>query len=213
MSEMWLDFEELTPTERYKLLTATVTPRPIALVSSLGPDGVLNAAPFSFFNVFAEDPALLMIGLNKRSDGAVKHTAENILQRREFVVNLIDEAIAEAMARCAAELPQGVSELSFAGLTSAEPNWIKTPRIAEAPFSFECRLHQHIKVSEERDLILGVILGMSARDGLIDTETLRLVPSRFHPVGRLYANHYSRQRDRFDLDVPKVAPADGVVKP
>ena len=206
---MHLDLSNVAPIERYKLLTATVTPRPIALVSSLDSDGVVNAAPFSFFNVFAEEPALLMLGFDKRkSDGGTKHTVDNILTRNDFVVNLVDEAIAEPMARCAAELPRGVSELPFAGLTTAPSIKVETPRIAEAPFSLECRVYQRIRVSEKRDLLLGEIVCLVARDGLIDPETLKIEASLFRPVGRLYANQYARQNDRFALDAPSFKTLD-----
>src|ERR1700730_5778126 len=82
--------------DRYKILTAFVLPRPIAWVTTLGPTGVVNAAPFSFFNVFAEDPPLVMFAVNKRPDGRLKDTWLNIQRTGEFVVNLIDEPLARA---------------------------------------------------------------------------------------------------------------------
>lgn len=206
---MDLNFETLPRAARYKLLTASIVPRPIALVSTLGPDGLANAAPFSFFNVFSDEPPLIMLGIDKRADGQTKHTAENIRARGEFVVNLVDEAIAGPMVRCAAELPREVSELPFAGLATAPSRMIETPRIAEAPFSFECRTYQVMTVSEARDLILGEIVSMTARDGLVDPETLRVDYGQYRPVGRLYANRYAHQDDRFEMDVPSVEPAAG----
>jgi flavin reductase (DIM6/NTAB) family NADH-FMN oxidoreductase RutF len=91
------NFAELQPTQRYKLLCGLVVPRPIALVTSISPDGVVNAAPFSFFNVFSENPALLVLGLQHNEDGSAKDTTRNIHLSGEFVVNLVDEGMADAM--------------------------------------------------------------------------------------------------------------------
>ena len=107
---MKIDFQEISPRERYKLLSSTVIPRPIALVSTRGIDGVDNAAPYSFFNVFSEDPPILILGLQNKDDGAPKDTARNILDTSEFVVNLIDRKMAEAMNNCAVDFPPEISE-------------------------------------------------------------------------------------------------------
>jgi flavin reductase (DIM6/NTAB) family NADH-FMN oxidoreductase RutF len=108
------NFAELQPTQRYKLLCGLVVPRPIALVTSTSPDGVVNAAPFSFFNVFSEHPALLVLGLQHNEDGSPKDTTRNIHLTGEFVVNLVDEGIAEAMNLTATDFPPGGGEPSGA---------------------------------------------------------------------------------------------------
>src|SRR5260370_13600474 len=96
---------DVNPRDRYKILTAFVLPRPIAWVTTLGPTGVVNAAPFSFFNVFAEDPPLCMFAVNKRPDGRLKDTCLNIERTREFVVNLTDEPLAPAMPHSSGHFP------------------------------------------------------------------------------------------------------------
>ncbi|QPC43584.1 flavin reductase family protein [Kaustia mangrovi] len=202
---MFLDFRALRPRERYKLMTATVVPRPIAFVSTRSAGGHGNAAPFSFFNVFSEDPPLLVLGLEGRRDGGLKHTTENILRTGEFAVNLVDEALAEAMSVCAADWPGEVDEIEASGLTAAQAVEIDAPRIAEAPVSFECRRHVTLEFSARRHLVVGEILAMHARDGLIDPDTLRLDWAAYAPVGRLYANRYIRTHDVFTLDVPEPA--------
>ncbi len=111
------DFATLSAQDRYKLLCSLVVPRPIALVTTVGPGGVVNAAPFSFFNVFAEDPALVVLGLQARPDGSLKDTAAHIRVTGAFVVNLVDEALAERMNICAVDFPADTSELDAAGLT------------------------------------------------------------------------------------------------
>src|SRR6188768_4009920 len=95
------DFTTLPAQDRYKLLCALVVPRPIALVTTLGPDGIVNAAPFSFFNVFAEEPPLVVLGLQERPGGGLKDTSAHIRDRGAFVVNLVDEAIGAQMNQCA----------------------------------------------------------------------------------------------------------------
>ena len=95
---MHIDFSTLTPYQRYKLMASLIVPRPIALVTTLGANGVVNAAPFSMFNMVGEDPPLVMLSVNHHNgQGRLKDTAANILRQREFVVHLCDEAVAEAM--------------------------------------------------------------------------------------------------------------------
>ena len=101
------DFTTLPAQDRYKLLCALVVPRPIALVTTLGPGGIVNAAPFSFFNVFAEDPPLVVLGLQSRPDGSLKDTSAHIRDTSSFTVNLVDEALAERMNICAVDFPPG----------------------------------------------------------------------------------------------------------
>lgn len=197
---MLFDFATATPDQRYKLLVGLVTPRPIALVSTRGRDGVVNAAPFSFFNVFSEDPAVVALGIDGREDGSgPKDTARNIRETSCFVVNLVDEAIAEAMNLCATELPPDVSELTYAGLTAAPCAVIDQPRLAEAPVSLECRLMQIVVLPGGRDLVLGTVVALHARDGILDAR-LNVDPARYKPVGRLYGPWYARQDDRFRLE-------------
>jgi flavin reductase (DIM6/NTAB) family NADH-FMN oxidoreductase RutF len=187
----------------YPLLASLVTPRPIALVTTLGPDGVVNAAPFSFFNVFGAEPPYCAFAPSDRDDGSPKDTARNIRLNHEFVVNLVDETIAEAMNRCAASLPYGVSELASAGLTPAPSSVVKVPRLAEAPASLECTEHSTLHIGDNR-LVIGLIHRLHAREGLIDPGTLRVNLDQLHTIGRLASPHwYCRTRDRFELIRPE----------
>jgi len=192
------DFSELGALRRYKLLVALVTPRPIAFVSTRGRDGVDNAAPFSFFNVMGEDPPIVVVSMDRRGDGTRKDSARNILDTGEFVVNLVDEPLLERMHRCSIEFGPEVSEFAEVGLTAAPARRVAAPRIAEAPVSMECRFHTRVPF-DTRDLIVGVIVWLHVRDGIVDPATLRVVPD-YAPVGRLYANMYTRTRDRLALD-------------
>jgi len=135
---MELDLENEYSDRAYPLLASLVTPRPIALVTTLSAAGRVNAAPFSFFNVLGANPPICAFAPGDRDDGAPKDTALNVRATHEFVVNLVDEAMAEAMNQCAASLPFGENELVRAGLTAAPCIAVKPPRIAESPASLEC---------------------------------------------------------------------------
>ena len=196
---MEVSVDDLPIPERYKLLTGLVFPRPIALVSTWSANGVANCAPYSYFNAMCEDPMLVVLSFSERSDGKPKHSLANLLRTGEFVVNLVDEQIANGMHLSSAEVPEEVSEFEQAGFTPAPCRMVSHPRILEAPASFECRVFQRIEVGAVRDLILGEVVHVHARDGLIDPLTKRVSEARYQPVGRLYGVRYCTTRQRFDL--------------
>ncbi|MBI3376267.1 MAG: flavin reductase family protein [Betaproteobacteria bacterium] len=196
---MELELAALPPLERYKLLIGLVIPRPIAWISTRSANGVANCAPFSFFNVFSEDPPLCVIGINPRSDGTLKHTLKNIRRTGEFVVNLVDEATANAMHISSYEFTEEESEFEKTGLTTAPAALVSHPRIAEAAASLECRVFRRIEVSATRELVLGEILLVHAREGIIDAQTKRISEQHYRPIGRLFANRYCTTRQRFNL--------------
>jgi len=199
---MELDLEGKHARRAYPLLTALVTPRPIAWVTTVGADGTVNAAPFSFFNVLGASPPIVGICPGDRTDGTPKDTARNIRLQHEFVVNLVDEATAEAMNLTSAELPYGVSELLAANLTATPSSAVKPPRIAEAPASLECVEWGTLQIGRNR-LVIGLVKRLHVRDSLIDAETLRIHSDRYLPIGRMASpSSYCRTRDRFDMDRP-----------
>jgi flavin reductase (DIM6/NTAB) family NADH-FMN oxidoreductase RutF len=202
---MDLELAKLPPLERYKLLIGLVIPRPIAWISTWSANGVANCAPFSFFNVFSEDPPLCVIGINPRKDGAMKHSLKNIRRTREFVVNLVDEATANAMHVSSYEFPEDVSEFEKAGLTTMPAKTVQQPRIAEAAACLECRVERILEISATRELVLGEIQLVHAREGIIDPQTKRISEERYRPIGRLFADRYCTTRQRFNLpgDLPK----------
>jgi flavin reductase (DIM6/NTAB) family NADH-FMN oxidoreductase RutF len=182
--------------DRYKILTAFVLPRPIAWVTSMGQGGVVNAAPFSFFNVFAEDPPLIMFAINKRPDGRLKDTWLNIQRTGEFVVNLTDEPLAQAMHDSSGDFPPNVGEPDYLGLKLAPSVDVKPPRLADAPWSMECRTWQVINIKDDRQLVIGEGLRFHIRDELWDAKAMRVHMERYHPVGRMFADRYCRTDDR-----------------
>lgn len=201
---MQLNLSEITPLERYKILTGLVIPRPIAWISTLSENGVANCAPFSFFNALCEDPPLCFASLNARTDGKMKHTLKNILRTSEFVVNLVDEQTANAMHISSYELPEEESEFEKTGVTPAACSIVGHPRIAEAAASFECKLWKRLDLGPDRVIVFGEIVLVHAREGLIDPATKRINEAEFQPIGRLYANRYCTTRERFELpgDLP-----------
>src|SRR5580704_16617411 len=150
---MELDLETQFADRAYPILASLVTPRPIAFVTTISPDGGINAAPFSFFNLLGADPPILAFAPGDRDDGTPKDTARNIRLTHEFVVNLVDEAIAEAMNKCAASLPYGENELVAAGLHSAPSTVVKPPRIIESPASMECQEWGTLQIGDNRVVI------------------------------------------------------------
>ena len=196
---MDLELARLTAHERYKLLIGLVIPRPIAWISTWSENGVANCAPFSFFNVFSEDPPLCVIGINPRSDGKLKHSLKNIRRTGEFVVNLVDEACANAMHVSSREYPEDVSEFEEARLTPAPALIVKHPRIAEAAACFECRVEQLLEISGTRVLVLGEMLLVHAREGVIEPHSKRVSEEHYRPIGRLFADRYCTTRQRFNL--------------
>ncbi len=196
---MDLEFAALPLQERYKLLASLVIPRPIAWISTVNAAGVNNCAPYSFFNAFAEDPPLCMISFGPRQDGLAKHTLKNIQDTGEFVVNLVDEATANAMHISAEEIPEEESEFDKTGLTPVPALRVRHPRIAEAPVSFECRVYKTLEITATRIFIFGEIILLHARDGIVDPLTKRVDEAHYQPIGRLYANRYCTTRQRFVL--------------
>jgi flavin reductase (DIM6/NTAB) family NADH-FMN oxidoreductase RutF len=199
---MELDLEGRHADRAYATLTSLVTPRPIAWVTTVDLEGVVNAAPFSFFNVLGAYPPIVGICPGDREDGSPKDTARNVRLTHQFVVNLVDEGVAEAMSRTAASLPPGVSELAGSGVTTIPSSVVRPPRIAEAPASLECVEWGTLQIGDNR-LIVGLVKRLHVRDELFDEETMRVRRELFHPVGRMGGpNAYCRTGDRFEMVRP-----------
>ena len=199
---MELDLEGKHADRAYAILASLVTPRPIAWVTSLSPDGVVNAAPFSFFNALGADPPIIGFCPGDRDDGTPKDTARNIRLSHEFVVNLVDESVAEAMNRTAASLPYGVSEIEQAGLTTTPSSIVKPPRITESPASLECTEWGTLQIGGNR-LIIGLVKRVHVREELFDPQTQRIRTEKLQVIGRMASPHwYCRTRDRFEMIRP-----------
>ncbi len=198
------DFSSLSARDRYKLLIGTVIPRPIAFVTTVDENGAVNAAPFSFFNCLSADPPIVAIGVENHPDMRFKDTGRNIRMTEEFTVNIVDDAMVEAMNVCAVPFPPGVDELAKAGLTAVKGAHVGCVRIAEAPASLECRRYMTIEVGKSREIVLGLVLGCFIREGAVNRVTKHVDQRKMDAIGRLGGHGYSRIRDQFDLPTMSV---------
>jgi flavin reductase (DIM6/NTAB) family NADH-FMN oxidoreductase RutF len=199
---MDFDLSQTSQRETYNLLIGLVTPRPIALITSLDLEGRVNAAPFSAYNYLGTDPAIVAIGVGNRPAPAVigKDTAQNIRNIREFVINVVNEEIATAMNICAIDFPPGVSELQKAGLTATASAAVKVPRIAEAPAALECRELTTLEIGRSR-VILGTVVHIYIRDEFVDSRGPYIRAEALHSVGRMNGlGNYVRTRDMFQME-------------
>lgn len=205
---MLFDFAEMPAQERYKLLIATITPRPIAWVVSQDATGVTNAAPFSFFNAVAGNPPTIGIGIGSHEPGRPRDTRVNIKATGQFVVNLVSEENAEAMNITAIEFPHGVDELKEAKLTTLPSTRVKPPRIAESPVAMECELIQIVELGPETGLVLGRVVAMHIHDDMIlDPKKHYIDTPKLKLIGRMHAaDWYARTSDLFKM--PRIPVAE-----
>lgn len=207
----------LTTRQKYWLITGSVGPRPIALVTTLGKSGVCNAAPYSAFNYMGEDPPLFAIAVDHYGDeshrpGEIKDTLRNILDRQEFVVNMVDETIVERAVKCGSDLPAEMSEAQAVGLSLTPSQSVAVPRVTEAPIAWECRLYKVLEFSAQRSIVFGEIVSMHIRDEFFDNEKLRIRVDRFDSVGRLGGPNYCRTSERMRIQVPTYLPSVGMAR-
>ena len=185
-----------------RVLTGVIVPRPIAFVSSVSTEGIVNLAPFSFFNAMAYDPATIVLGISRSAGWKEKDTLANIEATGEFVVNVVVDDIAEAMNSTAAEFPTDVDEFEVGGLTEAPSEMVRAPRVAESPVNMECRLNQVVAVGDgtKHAIVIGEIVLMHIRDDIINGH--RINHQRLKPVGRLAGNMYCTTHDVYELVRP-----------
>ncbi|MFH1497225.1 MAG: flavin reductase family protein [Verrucomicrobiota bacterium] len=201
---MLIDFASLEPKHAYARMVSLIIPRPIAWVSTISADGRTNLAPFSFFNgVTSNPPTLMFVPVNDRH-GNKKDTVRNIEAVPEFVVHIVNGALAEKMNACAALLPYGESEFDAFDIASTPSDRVRAPRVADAPVAFECRLHSRLDVGEgplAGNIIVGQILCAHVRDDVLDDAGL-VDPLKLDPVARLGGESYSRLGELFAIKRP-----------
>jgi flavin reductase (DIM6/NTAB) family NADH-FMN oxidoreductase RutF len=205
MSHRHFDLATLSARDCYKLLIGTVIPRPIAFVTTVDAKGSANAAPFSFFNCLSADPAIVAIGVENNDDMSFKDTAWNVRVTEEFTVNIVDDALLQAMNVCAIPFPPGTDEIKLAGLTPIAGTHVRCPRLAEAPAALECRRYLTLEVGRSREIILGQVLGVFVREDAVDPQTKYVDQRKMDAVGRLGGDGYARTRDQFHLRTLRLA--------
>ena len=193
---MHIDPSTNAPIDNYKLLTNLVVPRPIAWVTSQSAQGVINLAPFSFFNAVGSNPLFVLISVGQNDNGSMKDTARNISATREFVVNMVTEDMLAAMNISAADFPPDTSELAAAGLHTAASMRVNVPRVAQSQASMECKLHS-AQALGAYTLFIGEVVMFHVADHLVGE---RMHIDGFAPIGRLGSpSYYCRTDDRFSL--------------
>ncbi len=202
---MQFDLEKAPASVTYRLLIGLVTPRPIALITSMNEAGRLNAAPFSAYNYFCTDPPIVGIGVTDRpgEEFVPKDTARNIRRTGEFVVNVVTEDIAEKMNICATDFPAEMSEVEIAGFTTTPSQKVRPPRLAEAHAALECREYTTMEIGRSR-IILGRVVAIYVDDRYVDPAGPYIRAEELHSVGRMNGlGNYVRTRDAF-ITIPRI---------
>jgi len=206
---MQFDMRALPMVTRYKIVNSTITPRPIAWVTTRSEAGVVNAAPYSFFNCVGTEPPLVTLGLLKDpATRSLKNTAANIIATGEFVVNLVCEDDAERMNQCSVDAPADVSEIDYAGIETAPSVLVAPPLIASSPVSFECRKVAALDIGALQTVVIGEILMAHVRDEFItDPDRVYFDTPAMKLIGRTHGSGwYVRNSDSFQMDRPGYDP-------
>lgn len=200
---MIVDPAQTAPGNIYKLLIGSITPRPIAFVSTVNKDGVNNLAPYSFFTGVSANPPVIGFSPMINMEGRLRDSRLNSEAYKEFVVNVVSEDIAAKMNATAVDVPPEVDEFELSGLTPAPCNIVSAPRVKEARISMECKLIQVVELSKEKlsgAFVMGEIVQFHIADEIFDN--YRIDADKLNTVGRMGGMSYTRTTDRFDLQRP-----------
>jgi flavin reductase (DIM6/NTAB) family NADH-FMN oxidoreductase RutF len=202
---MIIDPATVDPLDVYRLLVGSIVPRPIAFVSTVSPEGVLNLAPFSFFTAAsANPPVVCFCPMIRGGEHPKKDTLVNIEAGREFVVNIVSEDIAEKMNLCAGQYPPDVDEFKLSGLTPVSSDLVKPPRVKESCINMECKVVEIVHVSSKvlgGSIVMGEVLRFHVHDPLLNS-LHEIDPDQLRAIGRMGGPMYSRTRDRFEMQRP-----------
>lgn len=198
-----IDPKQNSERDNYKLLIGTIIPRPIAFVTTQSENGIVNGAPFSYFNIVSSNPPMVSLAI-QRADGRVKDTARNIYDNHQFVVHIVDDENVSKINETAASLPALESEIELANLTLVPSEKVSVPGVKEAKVRMECRIVQAIPLGGEEpgsDLFIGEVVRFHVdeaiyEDGWIDPRGLKA-------VSRLAGTNYATIGEIFSLERPK----------
>ena len=180
--------------ENHKLMIGSIVPRPIAFVSTKSTNGILNLAPFSYFNGVCSKPPTIMFAPARRGyDGLTKDTLNNIRSTKEFVVNLVSEEIVEPMVECATDYDKEIDEFKISNLTPIDSDKISSPRVKESKVSYECELNTIVEIGEAEPgagfVVIGTIVMFHIQDDVYNDGRIDL--KALNPIGRLAGNSYT----------------------
>lgn len=200
-----LDARGMDTAVAYRLLCGVVVPRPVAWITSIDDNGVVNAAPFSSYNYVAHSPPMLAVNIGSRR-GGLKDTARNIERSGEFVVNVATEATMELMHQCSAEFAPDAGEPEALGIAVLPSTQVRPPRIAASPVHMECRLHQRVTLGRLNTLYIGEVVAFHLSDAVFDGK--HVDSARMRPIARLGGPFYAALGEIFErpiLQTPPVA--------
>jgi flavin reductase (DIM6/NTAB) family NADH-FMN oxidoreductase RutF len=199
-----IDPSKNTERENYKFLIGSIVPRPIAFVTTLSDEGIINGAPFSYFNIVSSNPPMISLAI-QRSAGRQKDTARNIIQLKEFVVHVVDVNNVEEINKTAASLPPNESEIELTNLTPVESLKISVPGVKEAKIRMECILEQSLELGGQDspgvDLIIGKVIQFHIDEDIF--EKGRIDPIGLGAVSRLAGTNYAKIGEIFSIERPK----------
>ncbi|WP_025730424.1 flavin reductase family protein [Atopobacter phocae] len=195
---------ELSERENYKFLVGSVIPRPVAVVSTMGETGIVNVAPFSYFNIVTSNPPILSVSIQRHSNGKMKDTARNILDNKQAVIHILDKGIVEDANQTAASLEPNESELNRTNFHLVDSLNIEVPGLKEARIRFEVELYEHVLIEEAgqptADLLLLRVLTYHIEENLYHEG--RIDPIGLEPISRLAGNNYSQLGEIFSVKRP-----------
>lgn len=200
---MHINPEKQKERDNYKLMIGSIIPRPIAFITSKSEEGIVNAAPFSYFNIVMSNPPMISVSI-QRKDGVSKDTARNILNDKQFVVHIVSKSIVEEMNKTAANLAYNESELDMTSLTLEDSQVVDVPTIKEAKIAMECTLEHHVTLGKDDsavDHIIGKIVNFNIEDELVDN--FRINAEKLEPISRLAGQNYSELGRIFELERPQ----------
>jgi len=204
ISLLSIDPTQNTERENYKFLIGSIIPRPIAFVTTISKDGVLNGAPFSYFNIVSSNPPMISLSI-QRISGRQKDTARNIIESKQFVVHIVDEQNVEKINKTAASLPPDQSEIELSNLTPVESTKISVPGVKEAKIRMECSLEHSLELGgldiPGCDFIIGKVVQFHIENDIY--ENGRIDPRGLAAVSRLAGNNYAKIGEIFEIERPK----------
>lgn len=190
--------------ENYKFLIGSIIPRPLAFVTTMSKDGVLNGAPFSYFNIVSSDPPMISLSI-QRSNGKMKDTARNIMESNEFVIHVVDEQNVEKINQTAASLPSDQSEVELVNLTPVQSMRVSVPGVKESKIRMECIIEQSLELGDADtpgcDLFIGRVVQFHIEDGIY--EKGRIDPRGLAAISRLAGQAYAKVGEIFEIERPK----------
>lgn len=184
--------EKLSERDNYKFMIGSIIPRPIALITSFSEDEVLNIAPFSYFNIVTSNPPIVSVAF-QRKNGELKHTAKNILDKKEAVIHVVDVDNVEEANKTAANLPAEESEFDATNFSLIPSTTVDIPSLKETKIRFEVELHEHVLVQNEGQVSADLLL-LKIKQYHIDDELYhkgRIDPEGLAAVSRLAGHDYA----------------------